>query len=302
MAGQPVAFAQHEVAVALAVADAGRVGEDVPDRRWAVRRHEPPATVRVGLAHLEVLPLRDPPLDRVVEAEVRLLVERHHRHAGDRLGHRVQPPDRVVGDRQAPLAVAQAEVADVAHRAAPHDRHLRAGDLAGVQVARPEVVLDACEPVLVEPRPCCVHVHPEPPCRRGDPDPSSRRPRRTGWHACHRRPDAARPDRVPPHVLGATRGRTAWRSELTGTQDIQPRFLGASESSPPQVSRTSRHPGDRRQGCSKAVTTPGKLRTLAPAASRAAREKAPDDTTDTLPSASRTVTEPESVVPTTATT
>ena len=67
--------------------------------------------------------LREEPRDRVVELEPALLVERHQRHAGDRLGHRVDPEDRVGLDRTARRQVPVADAGQRRHLApAGHQR------------------------------------------------------------------------------------------------------------------------------------------------------------------------------------
>ena len=117
------------------------------------------------------------------------LVQRHHRHAGDRLGHRVQPPDRVVGHRHGAFAILQAEAPEVPDDATAHHGHLRAGDLAGLDVAAAEVVGDPPEPRLVEPGTLGVHLHVRIPfVRRREPP---------GWHGTHRERTSAPRDARP---------------------------------------------------------------------------------------------------------
>jgi hypothetical protein len=56
--------------------------------------------VRIGAGeHLELGELRDVPRHRILEAPLSFLVEHHHRCAGDWLGHRVDPEDRVLLNR-----------------------------------------------------------------------------------------------------------------------------------------------------------------------------------------------------------
>ncbi|MFO7639623.1 MAG: hypothetical protein R6X14_10095, partial [bacterium] len=55
------------------------------DRAFQVRKLD----ARLGLAHkdLEVFEFRDVLGDRVAQEETALLIEHHHRHAGERLRH-----------------------------------------------------------------------------------------------------------------------------------------------------------------------------------------------------------------------
>ena len=69
---------------------------------------------------------RDELRHRVEERERALLVEHHRRDRGDRLGHRVDAPDRVGLDRQAGLGVALPAVRDVGDPPAARDDQQRA--------------------------------------------------------------------------------------------------------------------------------------------------------------------------------
>ena len=96
--------------------------------------------------------LRQPLGDRRLELEESLLVEHHRRHRCDRLAHREQPHDRVVGERRTAVDVALAvgrrvhELTLAAHGDVP------AGELLLVDVPL-EVSVDAGEPVGVRSRP-----------------------------------------------------------------------------------------------------------------------------------------------------
>jgi hypothetical protein len=63
---------------------------------------------RAAREHARLGELGQPARDRVLELEGALLPQHHRRHRGDRLGHRVDPPDRVALDRQVRLDVAVA--------------------------------------------------------------------------------------------------------------------------------------------------------------------------------------------------
>ena len=77
---------------------------------------------RPGLVDPGVGERRDEPRHRVGQLERALLVEHHRRDRGDRLGHRVDAPERVVGHRQPGLEVAQPVVGQVRDAPAPGDR------------------------------------------------------------------------------------------------------------------------------------------------------------------------------------
>ena len=78
-----------------------------------------------------------------------LLPQQHRRHRGDRLGHRVDPPQRVGLDRQVGLEVAAAAGRLVGELAVARDLDEVAGEAAVVDVAV-EVRADALEPRGVE--------------------------------------------------------------------------------------------------------------------------------------------------------
>ena len=72
--------------------------------------------------------------ERIVELELPLLPELHHRDAGDRLGHREDLRDDVARHRPVGLAVGHAERAEVDFAALLPDERRRAGDAAGIDV------------------------------------------------------------------------------------------------------------------------------------------------------------------------
>ena len=109
-------------------------------------------TVVVHLADLLAAPLGDVAPHRIEQLEHPAFVELHDRDRGDRLGHRVDAEDGVVGHREVTLTIHQAEGPLIGHVAAPHHGHLAAGDLAGVHVLGSEVLRDALEPRLAHPR------------------------------------------------------------------------------------------------------------------------------------------------------
>jgi hypothetical protein len=84
------------------------------------------------------------------EVEVALLVQRHERHGGDRLRHRVDAPDGVLAHRRLALGVREAERAEVGDVPVAGDERLAAGDLARLDVPARQVRRDALEARLVE--------------------------------------------------------------------------------------------------------------------------------------------------------
>jgi hypothetical protein len=94
-----------------------------------------------------VAPLRNDPIDRIVELEIALLVEGHQRDRGDRLGHRIDAVEGVVGGRLAALAVHLAEGFEIGQVTVARDRDLAAGDLAGLDIVAVQVVGDPFEPL-----------------------------------------------------------------------------------------------------------------------------------------------------------
>ncbi len=130
--------------------DAGHVHHDVFDGRGAHGVDESLGPVGRCLLDLHAPPRGDEAVHGIGELEVSPLVEAHERNAGDRLGHRVDPPDGVVGDGGRTLEVGQAEMLVVADGTVPGDRDRASGDLAGLDVAAREVLVDASEAAGVE--------------------------------------------------------------------------------------------------------------------------------------------------------
>src|SRR5262249_23047472 len=139
--------------------EAGHVHQQVAHGHRPLRVDELLRAVRRSLADLEVAPLRDEPRHGVAQLEHPALVQRHQRDAGDRLGHRVDAPDRVLLDRRGPLEVPGPERAEVADVPVPRDRGLAAGDAAGVDVPVLQVVGDPLELPLVQSRARWIDLH-----------------------------------------------------------------------------------------------------------------------------------------------
>ena len=141
-----------EPRAAWPVADARHVHEHVAHRHRACRRHEADVAVGVALAHLHVGPLGQELRDRVAQRDTPRVEQRQQGDAGDRLGHRVEAPDRVVADRLAALEVHRAERRRVRVVAATEDDRVTTRDLAGIDVTRSQVLVDPSKSVRVEAR------------------------------------------------------------------------------------------------------------------------------------------------------
>jgi hypothetical protein len=111
--GQPVAAPERQQ---VAHGDRPTGGHHVVDRRLR------------GAHHHRRRQLREPALDRVVQAEPTLVDEQHRRRGGDRLAVRRDPEDRVARHRR-PVDVAGADDRDLQVGAARHGGH-RAGEPA----------------------------------------------------------------------------------------------------------------------------------------------------------------------------
>jgi hypothetical protein len=112
-----------------------------------------------SLADLQVTPLRNEACHRVAELEHRALIERHQRHTGDRLGHRVDTPDRVLLDGRGPFPITASEGPEVANMTMAGDGDLAAGDTAWIDVPGLEMLGDPFKLPLVESRACRIDLH-----------------------------------------------------------------------------------------------------------------------------------------------
>ena len=80
-----------------AVGEAGRVAHQLRHRRRVRRIFDDGLAVGVhALVDFEIRELRDVFRDRIARPPLALLIQHHHRDAGDRLGHRVDAEDRVL--------------------------------------------------------------------------------------------------------------------------------------------------------------------------------------------------------------
>ncbi len=152
---------------AAAIGQAGGVGEHVAERDRAAGRLGDHRLVLAGDIDAVVLPGGDVAADRVVELEVALFIEHHQRDRGDRLGHRIDAEDGVVGHRLAALQVHRPEGLAVGDLSAPGDGDLGAHDLLRADVVALEVVGDALQARGVEAGPLRLGVHKNPPEENG---------------------------------------------------------------------------------------------------------------------------------------
>jgi hypothetical protein len=134
------------------------VGEQVPDPDGLGHGHGGGVLRRPGPVDAGVGEGRDPPRDRVGQLQHALLVEHHRGDGGDRFGHRVDAPDRVVGDREVGVEIAAAVVRQVHDAPVPRDDDRPAGQPTVVDVAA-EVLVDPGQPVGVEPDLARLRVH-----------------------------------------------------------------------------------------------------------------------------------------------
>jgi hypothetical protein len=138
------------VGVVEAVGEPRGVGEQMPDAHRFRSGHGARLGRRTRAVHPHVGEGRDVAGHRVGQLEQAPLVEHQDGHRRDRLAHRVDAPDRVVGDGPLRLDVGDAVVREQRHPAAAGDRHRPAREQLGVDVAA-EVRVDPLQPLRVEP-------------------------------------------------------------------------------------------------------------------------------------------------------
>jgi hypothetical protein len=119
---------------ALAVAEAGGVGEQIPDRDGTLRRDDVVAAAGARHGDRRLLELGDVVAHRVREQQRPLLLEHQRRDAHHGLRLRGDAEDRVVPHRGVRLAIALADGAEERDPAVPGDQHDRAGQPAVVHV------------------------------------------------------------------------------------------------------------------------------------------------------------------------
>ena len=142
-----------------AVGETAGVAEEVAEADRSMSRLGDDVVTLAAQPDAVALPRRIEARHGVVELEAALFEQLHQGDARERLGHRVDAEDGVVADGHPAFAVAQAERRVVRHLAVTADGHLRAGDLAGLDVVAVEVGGDALETSCVEAGPGDVDVH-----------------------------------------------------------------------------------------------------------------------------------------------
>ena len=100
-----------------------------------------------GNPDLVIAPFRNKSRDRIIELEMPLLVEAHQRDRGDRLRHRVEAEDRVVGHRRFALAIRHAHRLEVGDVAVARDERLASGDLPGLDIVAVQMIGNSIEPI-----------------------------------------------------------------------------------------------------------------------------------------------------------
>ena len=130
----------HDAVVAVHLSDRG-VDHEVVREPAGVRQQvadvDRPDRVderAVGAEHLDGSEGGQVGGDRVLELEAALLVQQHQRGRHDRLGHRVDPKDRVGGHRQVGFPVAMAELLGVNDLPASADHRADADDATFLDV------------------------------------------------------------------------------------------------------------------------------------------------------------------------
>ena len=137
-----------------AVGQARGVAQQVDD---AHRRVDRPGDEGAGYARAvdgQVAPGRDPAVHGVVDRDPAFLDQHHEGDAGDRLGHRIDAKDRVLGEPLPALQRCVAEHALVHEVAFARHRQQRAGQESGADVALGEEAVDAREPFGAEAQGC----------------------------------------------------------------------------------------------------------------------------------------------------
>ena len=138
---EPLIFLEQRPLGDDRVAEPGGVRQQVADRDRPRRRARGERGVGAG-RHLHVLERRDIFADRIVEVQLAVLDQHHRGHAGDRLGHGVDTPQRVGPRRRSirvvtDLARGGEERRTVADAERPDDpRHLVLRDVAVEQRRR----------------------------------------------------------------------------------------------------------------------------------------------------------------------
>jgi hypothetical protein len=144
----------HEV-----VGEAAHVGEQILDPHRPLTGIRQEVRIAAAAEDAQIAPLRNPAMDRIVQLEMALLEEHHQGDRRDRLGHRVDPEDRVLAHRLAALEIHQPDRLAVLDPPSPMDEGQEAGNLAGLDVAFLQMGADPRELLRIESAALVVHVH-----------------------------------------------------------------------------------------------------------------------------------------------
>ena len=118
-----------ELGEAAAIRQAALMAEDVAEGDRSRRGTRLDRVALAGDVHAHVAQLGDHAMDRVVELEIRLLIERHQRDRGNRLRHRVDAEDRVLTHRLAAFGIHLTNRREVRDFAATRHQGEGTGDL-----------------------------------------------------------------------------------------------------------------------------------------------------------------------------
>ena len=153
------------VVLGRVIAEARGMAQQIEDGNRVLRRHQAGAGLaggRIGLGHgdLHLGEFGEICGDRVAQVEFALFIELHCRHSDDRLGHRREAEDGVLGHRLGRRLVHQPEIFEIGELAPPRDQHHGTG-----QPVLADALLDQCleavEPLLGQAdtlRRCCGQI------------------------------------------------------------------------------------------------------------------------------------------------
>ena len=142
--------AEVEPSLFRAGADTGHVHQGVLHADRTIRLDERKRAVALSNTHLDVAPLRQEPTDRVVQLDPGAFDQREQRNAGDRLAHRIEPPDGLVVERLTAFEIHRAAGRTMGQVTMPTYGDLVAGNLAGLDIGALEVLVDTGESSRIE--------------------------------------------------------------------------------------------------------------------------------------------------------
>ena len=120
--------------IGLRIDEAGRIAQKVADSHRALRRfklaEDRISGGGIGLDDRHILEFRQILRHGGVEVELAFIDQHHGGDAGDLLGHRSDPKDRIRPHRKFPVVVRKAGGLQISELAAPGDRHDKTGGIA----------------------------------------------------------------------------------------------------------------------------------------------------------------------------